>query len=294
MHQVKPKAISKTAKRQKRKRGIYVEFIILFLLLNSLSFVAIHMTGHSGAKLEVIREAKPGERMNYLIAGLFNQPRKAYEKLWDEMEGGVTLVTFRATGWRPLDMARDVANDIKQHERTARVYTISVGDQVGRYLNMFRDNDTQVIAINPCGHSSLLKSGQRKLSALGTVLCYLVSYLLGWFSLIPCLPGGYSLPLLADQFLQLLDYGVPQYYSNVAGLVLSSEDECLENNLITETYTEREQEPITTLNEVVRLRRASALPEVHCIVIPTKHGDTIGAADEYRAALGQLDESLGG
>lgn len=110
--------------------------------------------------------------------------------------------------------------------------------------------------INPCTHSTSLNPKLRMKLKAATPLLELVSYLLGWFAIIPIIKTKqgerYSFALLVDQ-LYWASYGDPDYskvsYQGKTGIVLSKGDEYIENDVVSEIYDRSEK-----------------------IVIPTRHG----------------------
>ena len=134
--------------------------IICVLILNALSFCAArtywYVTGGCGADFEVMRPAEDGEKMYYLVAGCVNQPRAAFEFLFDELDGGITLVNYHsARGCSIRSISKQVIKDAKRHNYQARIIGISIGDYVSRQVENAIP-DAKSVGINPEPTSNIL------------------------------------------------------------------------------------------------------------------------------------------
>lgn len=223
-------------------------------------------------QLRVVRESTDGE-MNYLIAGMLNQPGAAFWFWLDELDGGVTLVEYENTGWRAEETAEKILADVAHNNyQKVRIFAISVGDQVARYLEAkVGDNADvllEIVAINPCSAAELLKLPVAVAAYTLTPLTRFGCYLLGWASLsptkfLPASGGDYSLTLLTDQGQQIIDQHVPNVTIHTVAVLVSEEDEFLDSEAICQYF-----------------------PNAQIIFLPnTKHSDTFANAEVYREAL---------
>lgn len=210
--------------------------------------------------------------MNYLIAGTGNQSESAFGFLLDELEGGITFVHYRNTGYNPKYVAQDIIRDAKANDYQVRLWTISVGDQVARYVEASEQiENLAAVGINPCSSSEIAKPSLRHglqliLPPVGTLVT--LTGWLGTVEFIP-LPGNlYSLDLLFDQACNVAYGKPPHVVDHTQAIVISEQDQCLSETEI-ENY----------------------FPETFTVYIDTTHGDTAGAASEYLKAVQIIIES---
>ncbi len=202
------------------------------------------------------------DQMNYLIAGMANQPKMAFRLLTDAMtSGGITYVNYTPIGYAPKAMAREMAQEIRRRHCEATIYAMSIGDQVARYLEEDLKDEIEVIAINPCAQPMMLNWYRRILGTISGPILQLLKYALGLLSLIPLTPGGYSVSLIADQIWAAAFIAAPHCCKQTKGVVCSLQDEYLRNE---------------------RIRRFYPMPIVN---IEATHADVIRHAAEYRLAI---------
>lgn len=221
---------------------------LILLGLNSLSFMVARVTfclsGNTAAKFEHAIVDQEDRAMTYLVAGNLNQPRAAFRFLQPELSGNATYLQFRMVGWSARATAEKIADDIRTR-RLARtsVYTISLGDHVGRYLEAMiagLDWDLRVIAINPCTDVDFMRKPLGALLKIGAPVLELCCCGLGWLSTIPVIStpgGGYSLVLLADQYWSIAYDHPVRCVENTVGVICSrpgeeDNDGLLENSVI--------------------------------------------------------------
>lgn len=243
---------------------------------NILSFALAQLMAPEWFKkprLETLWHSPGSGLMNYFVAGTLNQPKPAYQFIMNDIKGGVTWVSFRNTGWEAELTAKAILNHARRHDyKKIRVFAISVGDHVARYLEDFVRADPEiqleVIAINPCSSPTYLNDGLRGAIKAAPAL-QITKYLLGWASLLPVIPTpgeAYSVALLEDQLLQVSRVSTPRRFERTLGVVLSKNDELLDNGRI-----------ITFLPD-----------DVATVTIDTTHGNTIDAAKLYREATQKI------
>lgn len=220
---------------------MYVYPILLSLLfLNACSFILYRTQWPHPCKIVHWRKPRKGRAINYFIAGTFNQPQYAFRFLTKEVQGGLAFAQFDNLGWNAFDTARAIAHDICKNRYRATIYTISVGDQVARYLEDTLGDMVKVITINPCTRPQVLKPfffyGSKIVAPLLQLVCHLI---LGWLSALPILHtanDNYSLILLADQLMAIAYGDPPRVKAQTVGLVCSNEDEFLRNTQIIQEF----------------------------------------------------------
>ena len=257
--------------------------VVVIAFINSISFMAaMGLRYYSGvAGLRTVRDVSQDEPvMNYFIAGMLNHPEPAFQFITSYMKGGITYADFRNTGWTAWETAEAIEAHIYRHRYTkVRIFSISVGDHVARYLEQHYYNDDaihlEIIAIDPCSSPTALKDSVDAAVMLGSPVVKLGCILAGWISVIPMpflkTPGdNYSLFLLSSQITQIADCSTPGFTDHTIGVVLSEQDEFLDGDALHEYF---ETCPVITIPEC-------------------RHGDTIGNAEAYRqAVIGVLQHS---
>lgn len=262
-------------------RKFFKLIIVPLLLLNSLSFTLVravwYFNGALGAELEVYRPAKDGEVMHYLVAGCVNQPHSAFEFLLDELDGGITLVNYRATrGCSMKTIAKQVIADAKAHGYQAKVIGISIGDYVARCVEDALPG-TESIGINPEPTAEILRPWARAATVVGSTLAEVATVPLGWASVIPWYNGcgnRFSIAFIADQFRDIgFTTNTPKATDGVQGIIISERpgkeegDEFLKNSSIREYF-----------------------PNAPIVSAKTGHGNTVDGAAEFLKAWHELKE----
>ncbi len=255
--------------------SIRTKVILGAILLNAITFTltriwwALH--GELAATLETHIENPEDKTMTYLIAGNLNQADTAFDFMKSEFGENYTFVQFSTKGWSPKATAKLIAQDIKEHSYEARVFTISLGDHVARYLERELGSTIKVYAINPCPTREALQP------PLGTVLKFvslvaeLACHACGWVSYLPIVPswgGQYSPILLIDQYWSICYDSPPLVASNTYGLVCSEYDTLLDNNVLEYFYLDADIE-----------------------YIDCGHSDVVNSAEKYYNAICNLLES---
>lgn len=232
--------------------------------------------------MRIIREPHSNE-MTYLIAGNLNQPLSAFRFLGPELLENVTYVNFQMTGWSAKRAAEEIANEVIAEDFShVDVYTISLGDHVGRYLEGLIGGhcELRIIAINPCSDISFVCEPFNTLLKVFAGPFEVLCHALGWFSTIPFIPAQdgvskYSMILLADQYWSIAyDHPEPSVEHTI-GVVCSQPNEDDNDGLL----------------ENARIRdyfQHDGNSNFMIITIKTSHGATISCGDDYLEAVQQI------
>lgn len=268
--------------------------VLILLCLNCFSFImariVLCLNGGTAAKFERAKVGKTGDAMTYLIAGNLNQPLTAFKFLKPELSGALTYAQFRMMGWNAQATAENIAKEVKDRNfAKVNVYTISLGDHVGRYLEEYLGGECelQIVAINPCTDVSFLRKPLDVLLKIGSPIFEAVCHGLGWLSAIPLIPAPegnhYSLMLLADQHWSIA-YDHPQHLiENTIGVICS--------RLKLDDETGKNDNDGLLENAAIRSyfwRGVEAADEMLVITIPTSHGDTLNYDYEYLFGVQQI------
>lgn len=178
------------------------------LVLNALSFtlarVLLGQNGGLAGTLEPHVSDENCREMVYLIAGNLNQPEPAFKFMMSEVGPNWTYVNFGTLGWSVKSTAKAIIKDIREHNYKARVFAISVGDQVARYLEAELGEEIKIYNINPCSTRMALQPKWRALTSLALPVEAICHLIFGWLSVIPFIEIGggknYSLITLIDQY----------------------------------------------------------------------------------------------
>ena len=246
--------------------------LIGMAIVNFASFVFMRprwrANGRLGGEL-VPHIGDPNSKlMDYVVAGNANQGWAAFGFMRSKLHSNYTYVNYSTVGWEVTTMVEKIATDIKEHNYKARIFTISVGDHVARYLENDGSLDVTAYAINPCPNCWSVKWYLMVLLFVFAPIFCLICYGLGWLSIIPFIPtvgGKYSLMLLADQYLTIVYDLPPNATTKTAGIVLSKNDQLLNNDAIKQTFSKLKPE-----------------------YVDAAHGDTVGAGSEYLRAVEKL------
>ena len=212
-----------------------VKIIILVLLTNFITcLIARLIQGGRFTYNKNIYPAYNGKMI--LIAGMLSQPESAYQYI--NMPYGCSgYLKFSLLGYNPKKSG-------KQLKELAKSKDYVIGISVGCKSIIYADSPGKKrILVNPCTHSITLKAEYQMLLQYLSPILEVVSYALGWLSILPViktkLGDRYSLALLADQLFWIY-YGDPEYEKTASqvgtGLILSKSDEFLENDIISEIY----------------------------------------------------------
>lgn len=255
--------------------SIRTKVILGAILLNAITFTltriwwALH--GELVATLETHIENPEDKTMTYLIAGNLNQADTAFDFMKSEFGENYTFVQFSTKGWSPKATAKLIAQDIKEHSYEARVFTISLGDHVARYLERDLGSTIKVYAINPCPTREALQSPLGAVLKFASPVAELACHACGWASYLPVVPswgGQYSPILLIDQYWSICYDSPPLVTSNTYGLVCSEYDTLLDNNVLEYFYLDADIE-----------------------YIDCGHSDVVNSAEKYYNAICNLLEN---
>lgn len=224
----------------KRKR---VRNLVLLLLLNSISCSVARIC--RGGRLSTVYESSENleGRKAFLIAGLQNQPDAAYQYI--ELTGYNRVnLEFSFFGYNPKNAGRQIENLVKDRDV---VCGISVGAKAIEYCPS--QLDCRVVLINPCSYPKVLRSRYYYLTRYLLPLAEVLSYGLGWVSVLPIIPADFghhtSIALLVDQ-LFWIGWGDPDAMTENYGVIISTDDEFLEVQQMRDAYCGAEQIEIAT------------------------------------------------
>lgn len=250
------------------------KIILGAILLNAITFTLVRiwwgLHGDLAATLETHIGDPEDKTMVYLIGGNLNQADTAFDFMRSEFGANYTFVQFSTKGWSPKATAKLIAQDIREHGYQARIFTISLGDHVARYLEKDLGSAVKVCAINPCPNKEALQS------PLGAVLQYaspvaeVLCHTLGWISFLPIVPswgGQYSPILLIDQYWSLCYDSPPMVTSSTDFLVCSDDDTLLRNDVLEKDY-----------------------PDANVTYIDCGHSDIVNSAEKYYNAICSLEK----
>ncbi|MBR1875442.1 hypothetical protein IJ798_03665 [Candidatus Saccharibacteria bacterium] len=208
--------------------------ILIILALNILTALIVRVT--HGGRLICDGAFPITDGKVILVAGMLSQPESAYQYI-DFHNKVIGYLRFSSFGFNPKNAAYQLDEVIQPNDT---VVGISIGCKP---IIMSLVKCRRKILINPMTHSIILKAKNQMLIEYLAPLAEVLSYALGWISLIPFIKTDtgdhYSLALLLDQ-LYWMYYGDPEdedmdSLDNV-GIVISNQDEFLENDIISSIY----------------------------------------------------------
>lgn len=248
------------------------KIILAILLINAVSFIGFRIWWgiHDGlaATLEVHINNPENQTMTYLVAANLNQADTAFDFMKSEFEENYTFVQFSTKGWSAKATAKLIMEDIREHGYQARVFTISLGDHVARYLEANLGGTVEVYAINPCPNRDVLQSPLDTVLQYGAPVAEVICHALGWVSYLPIIPsygGSYSIALLVDQYWCIYYDYPPVGTSCTYGVICSTQDTLLDNDVIEATYLDAEIE-----------------------YVDCGHSDIVNSAEKYHDAISNL------
>ncbi len=167
------------------------------------------------------------------IAGLQNQANKAYQYLQFPDYEEVPL-RFSYFGYNPRNTAKQLQAIVQDGDA---VLAISISAKTVEFSDVSQRCTT--VLINPCSHPLTLKPPFRLLTKTLTWPAEVLSYGLGWISVLPIIPADMgertSLALMFDQ-LFWIGHGEPTCSLENTGIILSTQDEFLDNDALRELY----------------------------------------------------------
>ncbi len=239
--------------------------LFLLILVNSIGFLVTQMMYTPETKIKIVRRPHH-KKMAYFIGGSFED----FKFLESEISDGIALVQYSNSGWNVEEMADCVLGDIIMSGYQARIYTLSVGDRVGRLIDTIRPTDkVEIVAVNPCSSPTLLWPEVR--ARLETELCVaeLGCLLLGFFSTASLLRRGQekiSLVLARDLLRGLLQ-----------------EDDCGGRNGSTRGVL------VSTLDELTNPKRVTTFFRgVPIAFVEAKHAESSSNPQAYQSAYRRI------
>ena len=177
-------------------------FTLVFLLNLITCFIARLL--HGG---RLIVDDDKGSWFNtkiYFIAGILNQPIRAFH--YFSYRGFCRVyLNYSVFGFNPKRAGKQLDKLMKDGDV---VCGVSIGAKPIAYSTT---NGFKRVLINPCTHPEILQPKYFWLIRIFAPLFKLLTFLLGWISILPLISaegGRYSLALLADQ-LFWIGYGYP-------------------------------------------------------------------------------------
>ena len=170
----------------------------------------------------------PGSHF-YIICNFLNQPQNAFKYIAPPR---AIYLRYSLLGYNPKNAGFQLSG--LMYDKDIAI-GMSIGAKAIAYAPTRHEN---TIFVNPCTHKSALKPSLRPVITILALIAKLASYALGWLSIIPIIPTHaenerYSLTLLADQLFWMA-YGNPPVIK--AKVILSKDDEFLDNDAITKLY----------------------------------------------------------
>lgn len=199
-----------------------------------------------------------------LISGLKSQPSKSYAKIdfGDEYER--VLLEFSLLGFNP-QVAGAQLDALMLEDGDAAVCAVSLGAKVVEYSNV--DYDSGVILVNPCSHPQALNKEYTfyPLFRYLAPALELASYALGWVSVLPILTDDMgdktSIALIVDQIFWGAHIDVEFTANENVGVVISTSDEIMLNDVLYDLYEGAHFAEINTLHGRIGSARDAKLYE---------------------------------
>lgn len=208
----------------------FTEFMLIYFIFILTAAIVRFVFVRGRARLVVYQPSRRNV-MNYLVAGVGGDPKKAYGMLLKKrmLYDGITLVKPGVFGYNSRRISVQLANDfMRQRLRGMNIFAISSGDLV------IRESEKGWFAglsmsINPiAGREMVAEENIGEMRFLGYFLKVL-SVLLGWIGFIPLfgrkVTGRVSLATLSDQLCDIVRTSVPNLPPrSTVGVILSNYD----------------------------------------------------------------------
>lgn len=218
----------------------YLIFCLYVLFLLNIGTYTYYRTETNGkAKLKIRKAAKDGETMTYCLPGLKSTPDSAFKfqeraTIHEDivMTGGITYVYYEDSGFNPKTIAKQIVLDIKEHHYRPIIISVSVGDQIARYLEQEID-DLSIIAINPAPNNECLKCDVLTLLTIKCVIKNFILASIGWLGQLRLIKTDgktrQSLNLVLDMENCLIRSNLEVTTKATKAVILSQYDKLLEN-----------------------------------------------------------------
>lgn len=228
-----------------------IHIILMFILLNIISCIIVRLIHGGRFELAGHFSNNDDKPVVYLIAGIKNQATTAYSLL-KFPDKCIIPLNYSLLGYNPIE-AGEQLNVLCGGQVNTVVYGISIGAKAICYSAV--DQNHIVVLINPCVYPEnvrldLFGSSTVPVLRTASIIFELLSYSLGWFSVLPLLHGDmenkYSIALLADQLFWSV-WGRPKY-DNIQNIrvLFSYNDEILDNDNIAESFMDAKSTNIDT------------------------------------------------
>ena len=246
--------------------------VLALLVANIISFLVFMVVAGGYPDLVCYRKTT-NNRMVYIVAGNLGQADEASAKIVDDIVGGITFVNFSNYGYSPSRFTQRILEDIVKLPPDTEVVLVAISLGNGPALRVSNYLDAPLYAINPCLGVDFLNKPMKtaciSLAVVGTPL----QIGLGWLSYIPIFnlaaqppTRDYSIATLIDQFraIWVFESARPNN-SELARVVISDQDELLENSVISKFFADSQ-----------------------IIEIDARHGSISNYPEAYRTALHEL------
>ncbi len=143
---------------------IKIACLTLFILetLNIFSYTLYRAKAGGKADFLVKKKSEHGGKMTYCLPGIQANPRESFKFLEqltlqkpDLVPGGITYIRYNNHGFDPQQIAKQIIRDINQFEYEPYIISVSIGDQVARFIEQKVEN-VKIIAINPATNANSL------------------------------------------------------------------------------------------------------------------------------------------
>ncbi|MBR3263942.1 hypothetical protein IKF94_01765 [Candidatus Saccharibacteria bacterium] len=220
--------------------------IYLILTINICSYAYYRSKFNGRAILKVKKPAKGTQKMTYLLPGFSANPEKSFSFLTEvtlyeksAIKGGITLVEYRNLGFSPEVIGKQIINDIKRNDYRATIISLSISDQIARYVEQEIKN-VSIVTISPITNEDCLKLENEILYQIKLPIVNFFITLLGWLGqlrLVKTEDGkNISISLQNDLENCLINRHLEVGKKATRGLVLSKYDEFLDNNFVRDVF----------------------------------------------------------
>ena len=256
---------------------VCLAFYIVFLL-NIGSYAVVRSKWNGRAELIIKSRPKKGGTMTYCLPGLKSSPFAAFKFLEntrlhqrDIVPGGITYVRYSNWGFDPQKIATQIVSDIKKYDYTPYIISISVGDQIARYVEQLCPEVT-IIAINPLPNCECLKYDIQITTHLKVFLINFCLAFLGWFGQIRSVKTDVkrkqSLSLYADMLNCVSRSTLTVGEQATRAVIFSYFDEYLQNSDVRDIFY--------------------MVPDSEIAVVDTLHANTAVGGNLYRDKIIKL------
>lgn len=221
---------------------LYILFLFTALMIRFSSETVDYFNHLPEEEPSISSARERKKKLAFIIGGFVGNPEDAMKYI--DLPGyNIIAITNDAFGFK-IDQYRDIIN------KYAREGDIAIGISIGAKAVVESDIEKQIL-INPCTDPYALLHSRHFWSAkIFAPLLEIISWILGWLSFIPFIPvngNHFSLAFFADQLWEI-GYGWPIPSTEVdIGIILSKQDEFLDNQVIIEDFNQDAPDNTTIL-----------------------------------------------